>query len=230
MVLLGAGFVCLLRGRHRSGLILLSWGLAAFYLLSVPAVSNFLMRCIEAPPARESALRAAEAQAIVVLSGGFERYAPEYGPDGAVDALTLQRLRYGAHLARALDLPVLVSGGQPQDAAVPLAVMMKTALERDFGVPVRWIEDRSRDTYENAIFSAPILQQDGVRRIILVTHASHMARSVRMFEVAGLTVTAAPTVFAPPKSFDLLPRLSSLYDSYYALYEIAGAIWYAARH
>lgn len=230
LVLLGAGFLCMLRGRRRAGLTLLAAGLVAFYALSVPAVSNFLMRCIEAPPATEAALRSSDSQAIVILSGGFEQHAPEYGQGSAVDALTLQRLRYGAHLVRALDLPILVSGGQPKDATVSLAAMMKTALEQDFGVPVRWTEDASRDTYENAAFSAPILQQAGVQRIILVTHASHMARSVRVFEAAGLKVTGAPTVFAPPTSFDLLPRLSSLYDSYYALYEIAGAIWYALRH
>lgn len=228
-MLLGAGLACLVLGRRRPGLVLISVGIAAFYLLSVPAVSNLLMRIIEVPPAAEGVLASADAQAIVVLSGGFEQHAPEYGAAGAVDGLTLQRLRYGAHLARALNLPILVSGGQPDDAPSSLAAMMKSALEQDFGIPVRWTEDKSRDTYENAMFSAPLLKQDGVHRVLLVTHASHMARAVRVFEEFGLDVTPAPTVFAPPASTDLLPRLSSLYDSYYALYEMAGAVWYALR-
>lgn len=228
-MLLVAGLACLLLRRRRAGLALISTGIAAFYLLSVPAVSNLLMRSIEVPPTAPSVLAAADAQAIVVLSGGFEQHAPEYGAAGAVDGLTLQRLRYGAHLARRLGLPVLVTGGQPDDAPVSLAAMMKTALEQDFGVSVRWTEEKSRDTFENAIFSAPLLKADGVERILLVTHASHMARAVRVFEAAGLAVTPAPTVYAPPSSFDLLPRLSSLYDSYYALYEMAGAVWYWLR-
>lgn len=229
LVLFGAGLLCLARARRRLGFALMATGFAAFYVLSVPAVSSLLMRSIEAPPAPESMLAAAGAQAIVVLSGGFEQHAPEYGDAGAVDGLTLQRLRYGAHLARQFGLPILVSGGQPDDAPVSLAAMMKAALEQDFGVPVRWTEDKSRDTYENAAFSAPILKAEGVGRIILVTHAAHMDRAVKVFEAAGLAVTPAPTVFAPPVSLDLLPRLSSLYDSYYALYEIAGALWYRAR-
>ncbi|MBX7201404.1 MAG: YdcF family protein [Rhodospirillaceae bacterium] len=229
LALLGAGLACLILGRRRPAVILISLGIAVFYALSVPAVSNRLMRFIEAPPTPESTLASAGAEAIVVLSGGFERYAPEYGADGTVDGLTLQRLRYGVHLARKLDLPILVSGGRPADAPVSLAAMMKAALEQDFGVPVRWSEDKSRDTYENAAFSARLLREDGVRRIILVTHASHMARAAKAFEAAGLEVVAAPTVFAPPESVDLLPRLSSLYDSYYALYEMAGAVWYGLR-
>ncbi len=229
LVVLGLGVVCVARGRRRSGIVLLSLGLAAFYLLSTPAVANLMMRSVETPPADASVLASSNAQAIVVLSGGFERYAPEYGGGATVDGMTLQRLRYGAHLVRKLDLPVLVSGGQPDDARMSLAAMMKVTLEQDFAIPVRWTEERSRDTYENAAFSVPILRQAGIDRVVLVTHASHMARAMRVFEAAGLKVIPAPTVFAPRSSLDLLPRQSSLHDSYYALYEITGALWYALR-
>lgn len=230
LVLFGAGLLCLAKGRRRPGLILTGAGFAALYLLSTPAVANLLMRVIDAPPAAERALAASGAQAIVILSGGFERYAPEYGDRGAVDGITLQRLRYGAHLARRLDLPVLVSGGQLDDAPATLADMMKSALEQDFGVAVRWTEGRSKDTYENAAFSASLLKADGVQRIILITHAGHMNRSARVFAAQGLSVIPAPTVFAPPLSIDLWPRASSLHASYYALYEIIGAVWYRLRY
>jgi uncharacterized SAM-binding protein YcdF (DUF218 family) len=226
---LAAGVVFLLCGRRRTGLALTTAGVLAFYLLSTTAVSSLLTRAVEMPPRSEATLARAGADAIVVLSGGYERYAPEYG-GRTIDALTLQRLRYAAHLARRLNLPVLVSGGLPDHAPVSLAAMMKVALEQDFGVPVRWTEDRSATTYENAMFSAPLLKADGVGTIILVTHAAHMARSARAFTDAGLKVIPAPTVFSPGRSIDMSSHLSGLHDSYYALYEIFGAAWYALRH
>ncbi|MHB1203967.1 MAG: YdcF family protein [Rhodospirillaceae bacterium] len=229
LAVLAAGFAFLLRGWRRTGLALTAAGILAFYLLSTTAVSCLLMRAVEAPPTSEATLAASGAQAIVVLSAGFELYAPEYSP-GAVDGVTLQRLRYGAHLARLLNLPVLVSGGQPDDAPVSLAALMKAALEQDFGIPVRWTEEHSTTTYENAVLSAPLLKADGVQTIILVTHAAHMVRSARVFAATGLKVVPAPTVFSPPGSVDMTSHLSALHDSYYALYEIFGAVWYALRH
>lgn len=228
ILLLLAGLVCLVRRRKRAGLALVGAGIATLFLLSTAAVSSLLARMVEMPPAPEAAIAASGAGAIVVISGGFERYAPEYGGN-AVDAITLQRLRYAAHLARRLDLPILVSGGRPDDAEVSLAAMMKQALEQDFALQVRWVEGNARDTFENAVFSAGLLKSDGVDTIVLVTHATHMARSMRVFAAAGLKVVPAPTVFAPI-SYGIAPSLSALYESYFALYETLGSAWYALRH
>src|SRR3546814_2990244 len=66
-------------------------------------------------------------------------------------SLTLQRLQYAAYLARLTGKPILASGG-PASAApyMTVAEAMKVTLERDFGVPVRWIENQSRSTYAKA--------------------------------------------------------------------------------
>jgi uncharacterized SAM-binding protein YcdF (DUF218 family) len=232
LVALLAGIVLAARGRRRLGLGVILAATAILYVLSTPFVGSVLMRAVQADPATDAALSQSGAEAIVILSAGFIRYAPEYGTP-VVDPLTLQRLRYGAHLARRLNLPILVAGGTPDRAPRPLAEMMKTALEQDFGVRVRWTEDRSRDTYENAAFSAAMLEADGVHRVILVTHAAHMRRAAALFAAQGLTVVEAPTVFvAPLRSTrpDFMPRLSGLQDSYYALYEVLGAVWYAIRY
>src|SRR4051812_39200783 len=109
LVLLAAGIWLIARGRRKTGLAAIAIATVVLYLLSTPIVGTALLRAIQAPPARDDALAKSGAQAIVVLSAGFTRYAPEYaGP--TVDQLTLQRLRYGAHLARRLALPILVSG------------------------------------------------------------------------------------------------------------------------
>src|SRR5262249_58500733 len=101
-----------------------------------------------------------EADAIVVLSADGDRLAPEYGGP-TVGALGLQRLRYGAALYRATGKPVLVTGGIPSRGSPPHAVTMKEVLERDFSVPVRWVEPESKNTYENAKLSAELLHRDG---------------------------------------------------------------------
>ncbi len=220
-------------GRRRAGWAVMFLGTVLFYGLCTPYVANRLNGAVQTIPAlSDEAARKSEAQAIVVLSGGFMANAPEYGED-VVDHVTLQRLRYAAHLQRLTNLPVLTSGGQLDRAHISLAAMMKHALENDFGVPVMWTEDNSADTYENAARSAAILKPAGITRVLLVTHAAHMPRSVAVFTAAGLIVVPAPTAFLPPlhmTASDFSPSLSAFADSFYGFYELLGTGWYALRH
>lgn len=123
---------------------------------------------------------------------------------------------------------MLASGGAVYGGTAE-ALLMKRALEEEFGVQVRWAETRSRDTRSNAFESAAILLPLGIRRVLLVAHGFDMPRATAEFASAGLQATAAPTaVVAERVSVDhpieLLPAMSALYGSYYALYELlAGA-------
>ena len=233
LCVLALGLLLAAAGRRRLGWAIMFLGVALFYALCTPYVSHQLNAPLETIPAlSDDAARTSKAQAIVVLSGGFLAQAPEYGED-VIDHITLQRVRYAAHLQRVTGLPVLTSGGQLDRARISLAAMMKHALETDFGVPVMWTEDRSADTYENAVNSAAILKAADISRVLLVTHAAHMARSVSVFTAAGLTVTPAPTAFLAPLRMtpsDFAPSLGAFADSFYGLYELIGARWYAWRH
>ena len=82
---------------------------------------------------------------------------------------TLERLAEAAREERRLGLPVLVSGGRPGEIDESLASMMSTVLQDDFRVAVRWREDRSLNTFENAAFSAEILRRAGVPSALLIT-------------------------------------------------------------
>src|SRR3546814_13819507 len=114
-------------------------------------------------------------------------------------SLTLQRLQYAAYLARLTGKPILASGG-PASAApyMTVAEAMKVTLERDFGVPVRWIENQSRSTYANAELSAQRLRNAGVQRFSLVSHAWHMPPALLSFQAAALDPSPAPTPFLLP--------------------------------
>jgi uncharacterized SAM-binding protein YcdF (DUF218 family) len=165
---------------------------------------------------------ATTAQAIVVLGGGTRRNAPEYGGD-TLGRLTLERVRYGALVAKATKLPVLVSGGRLSGAMQSEATLMSDALEHEYGVPVRWREPRSRNTHENAQRSAAVLKPDGVTRVVLVAHAIDMPRAAAEFAVAGIDVIPAATGLPssrPIVAWDWLPSLYALQDSRDALYEL----------
>lgn len=198
----------------------LAWlGMLTLLALSLPVVSDVLVRSLDQSPPLNLA-QLGDARAIVILGGGVRRDAAEYGGD-TLGRLSLERVRYGALVARKTGLPVLVSGG-PVFGVRPEAAIMKQALEGEFGVKVRWTEITSRDTHENAIRSAEILLAAGIRNVILVAHSFDIPRARAELAAAGLQVTVAPTGI-PGESFnprDLVPSMGALQLSYYALYEL----------
>ena len=219
--------------RRRLGSAVLISGVAALYLLATPFVSTRLLWLAETPVDVSPSAVAPSPQAIVVLSAGAYPRAPEYEGD-TVDALTLERIRYGARLQRRTGLPILVTGGRLRNAARPVAESMRQALVEDFGVPVRWVEGHARTTYENAEQSAAMLRAEGIDTVYLVTHAVHMLRSQEAFERARLTVVPAGTGFTsidPDVSLrDLVPRATTLARSSYALHELIGRLWYRSAY
>ena len=208
---------------HHGGLWLATLSMLGLVLLSLPFVGNALMAPLEPhPPITPGQLQ--RVQAIVILGGGSYFAAPEYGGD-TVGYTTLERLRYGARLARQTRLPLLVTGGAPFGGR-PEAESMREALEKDFGVKVRWVEAASRDTAENASLSAPLLKAADITRIALVSHGWHLPRAIPLFEKQGLEVIAAPTAFStgsPSLLEDLLPR--SMTRSRQALNEYLGQLY-----
>lgn len=225
-LLIAVAGLLLLRSRPRLGrglvwagvlsLVLLAWSPVAFLLTRTVAVTEPL-----------DLERAREAQAIVIVASGLRYHTLEYGGEATLSRWTLERVRYGAYLARRTGLPVLVTGGIVFTGP-PEAEIMRDALERDFGVPVRWAETRSRDTHENAIYSAPMLSESGIDTVVLVAHADHMGRARREFTSAGIHVIAAPIGDSGQWSVDhpleLLPSMSALSSSYRALYEILASL------
>ena len=193
-------------------------GLGSLWLLSTPWVSDGLSSLAEHYPPLD--LRSVgAAQAIVVLGGGGERaYAPEYGGPAA-DPLLLERLSYGAFIARKTGLPILVTGFGVEAAA------MRATLLRNFELDPRWVDGEAYDTFENARNSARLLQADGVHRVILVTHASHLWRSVHEFTDAGLEVVPAPVgmlAAREPGIWRILPNPDALLRACAAINELLG--------
>ncbi len=203
--------------RRTLGVSLVVAAVSSLWLLSLPAVGDLLCHIVERYPPLDLS-RPVTAQAIVILGGGGQRNAPEFS-GWALEGATLERVIYGAFLARHTALPILVSGSPDE------ALGMKATLTRDLSVPPRWIEGASHDTYQNAEFSAPMLRAAGVHRILLVTTGTHEWRAAHEFMAAGFEVVPAPVNSGVDRTDDvsgLLPSPAGLTRSYSALYEMLG--------
>lgn len=216
----------LMRRKPRLGKTLAWAGVCSLTALALPVVSVALVNIAGGGEPLDLS-RPTTAQAIVITGGGVRDHAPEYG-GYTLAQLTLERTRYGAHLARQTKLPVLVTGGvllkRPTEGG-----LMRDALQQEFGLPVRWLETKSRNTRENAQFSAAVLLPEGITRILLVTHAFDVRRARLEFEAAGFQVTPAPTGARPRTPVplavtDFLPSVGALQSSYYACYELLGLL------
>lgn len=170
-------------------------GLSAFiglYALCTPKLVEVLAKPLEQYQFINTASINPPADAIVVLSGGRDRQPKNWQGD-KVAANAMQRVHYAAQLAKATALPVLASGGKVYEEELSEAELIEQALVNDYELSNVFTENNSRTTWENASFSADWLKERNMHRVILVTHAWHMQRSVWSFEQFGIEVIPAPT-------------------------------------
>ncbi len=225
-----AGFVLYSRF-PRTAVSLIIASFALLWIASTPYIAEGGLHRLEAQTSPLTG-PSQSASAIVILGGGSYFHASEYAGQDTVSEAALVRLRYGARLQREFKLPILVTGGKPLGNSTSEAQQMRAVLEQDFQVPVRWTEDSSDNTFENARYSYQTLHKAGISKIYLVTHAWHMPRAAAVFRNAGFEVVEAPTAFTTRYRIDLLafvPRAESLRDSKIFIHEEIGLLWYQAK-
>jgi len=172
---------------------------------------------------------------VLVLGGGIHQWTAERdGPDLKLG--TLERLRQGVRLARRCDWPLGFTGGLPSPAKpgdVPESRVAEQVAREEFGLPLSLAEPAARDTRENARLSLPLLRERGIQRLVLVTHAEHMPRSLRAFETAAqaerypLTLLAAPVGGRPLEDlspYDWTPSEAGYRRMRYVFYEVLGQL------
>lgn len=227
-----AGFM--LRKRWpRIGAMLCIVPLLALIVFSTGVGAKWAAASIEGLTTPLASTKGSGAQAIVVLGGGRTRNAPEYGGRDTVSPPALVRLRYAAKLHRETGLPILVTGGTPEGSSESEAALMARTLQDDFAITAKWLEQSSENTAQNAAFSARQLKAVGVKRVLLVTDAMHMARAHSIFVHRDLQVVPAPTGFqshAPVSPIDFVPSGYAMYVTAYAMHEWIGLLWYNLRH
>ena len=104
LILLALLGIYLSRKHPRIGRTLAALSLTTLLILSLPITGNALLHNLET--ARTiTAAQLKDIQAIVILGGGKNNNAPEYGGTDTINKATLERLRYGAHLQQQTDKP-----------------------------------------------------------------------------------------------------------------------------
>ena len=217
----------------RTGLAVSAISVLSLYAFSTPLVSSSLLALAADQPVPRAGTPP-EAQAIVLVAADA-RWANSPAARDAPGPLTLERIVEAAHLHRSLGLPVLVSGGIDRRSGRSLAAMTAAVLEQDFQVPVRWREERSTNTFENAAFSAPILMREGISKVLVVAQDWEVPRVLWSFDREGIAAIPA-TVGVPSSGIDrieledVLPGYRGFQDSFYALHELLGLRYYRWRY
>lgn len=209
-------------------------GLVWLWVWSMPVASLWLRGALEHryPPVALQGLPSA--QAIVVLGGGMSP--PGAGRPWPDLSAAADRVWHASRLFHAGKAPiVLMSGGaDPAISPVSEAQSMRDFIV-DLGVPnaAVLLEASSRNSRENAQFTAVLLRQRQIDRVLLVTSALHMRRALAHFRAEGLTVVPAATDHSPldaPGIAGWLPDAGALEGSGRAFKELIGQwIWLTAR-
>jgi uncharacterized SAM-binding protein YcdF (DUF218 family) len=189
LMLIGARLILPRRGL---GWLVIIVSVVLMWLSTCTGAARLLNQFVVHPPLALTLDRIKElktqksATAIMVLGGGLEPFAPEYGVSNLSET-SLERLRYGVWLSRETGLPLGFSGGVGwgQPDSKPEAQIAAQIASGEFGRPLRWVEDNSRDTRENALRTIAMLRPQGIRDIVLVTSGVHMPRALRDFEAAA---------------------------------------------
>lgn len=215
LLLVLLGLLLALR-KKGAGLLLAFAGVVLAWALSTNVMAIALSRGLLRDTLAVQPQQLQSVQAIVVLGGGVLPAATEYGA-AQPGPHTLARLRYGAWLARRTGKPLAFAGGVGWSAAgtdtEAEGTVARRVLQDEYGLVPRWVDDRSRDTAENAARMADLLRRDRIRHIALVTDATHMQRAADAFRAAGLQVLPAPTHFPTRMERPLLEWLPSIHGA-----------------
>lgn len=209
----------------------LAWALGAVALLwlgawSLPVASHSLRAALEAAYPPVAVASVPRAQAIVLLGGGVRP--PEQAGQLPELEAAADRVWHAARLFHAGVAPrVVASGGSNAAVSASSEAQAMQQLLRDLGVPAGAVvlEEYSRNTRQNAEFTAQLLLPQGVRRIALVTSALHMPRAVGLFQAQGFEVIPAATDHEARRRFaavDWLPSADALDGSARAMKEWVG--------
>jgi len=215
------------RGRSKkAGAFNLVLGLG-LWLASLPMVSHWLDRGLTAGLQMPAKL---EADVIVLLGGGADDKSVDISGVGTPTDSMAARMMTAARLYRRLDAPIIVTGGALFNATQSEAVIVRRLLV-DLGVPAARIilEDKARDTMENARYTKSICTAQGFKQPLLVTSVLHLKRSLWCFRRVGLEVTPVPVGLSADRTLDLgweqfLP--GSLDSLHQRMHEYLGLAYY----
>lgn len=216
-----------LQKRRQTGKILIGLGIITIYIQSTPFFASHINQLLEFPPLKNGQIK--NAQAIVVLGGGINTNSFEYPSNTVPSPETLIRLNYAAYLAHKYPkLPIVTSGGYNGMYHTEGRVMRDILLNSYMVTNTIWMEEASRNTEENAKYTAKILLEKNITTAAIVTQAYHERRACMLFKKYGITpIIAASTDYIYPADSIILPlafipSASAMRYTARAIHEIIG--------
>lgn len=226
------GLRALLKKHRKAGLCMLITA-GCLWAVSLPLFADWMMGSLESDVAIPDP---ENTDVILLLGGALYEKAPDLSGTGAPGPDTLERMVTVARLYRRLKVPVVVSGGKVFKTDESIAKVTRRFL-LDLGIPRKDVilEERSRDTYENALYCKVICQKKGFTNPLMVTSGYHIKRAKLSFEKVGLDITPFPCAITtwPGKRHgwrSFLPRAGALNTIYAALHEWMGLLYYQMRY
>jgi uncharacterized SAM-binding protein YcdF (DUF218 family) len=219
------------KSRRKTAFIIIA-DIILLYMLSIEPVKNLILAPLENYAAPIDLKEKHGAGYIVVLGGGSINSSPEEMGGGSLESDALKRALHGVYLSGVFKVPVIFSGGKlaedqiESEADIAVKTMRRFTSEKTVLIK----EGQSRTTLENAEF---IKSRFNPGRVILVTSAYHMRRSLYLFNRAGIDCIPAPADYKIDRSgynfTSFLPKTGEMDDIYKGLKEYVGLLFYMLK-
>ena len=202
-----------------------------FYIISIRPTKELLVRVIE--PQKISTVDEVQATEVyVLLGGGITEGTPigDIPTDSAYSRIVETAILYNKYPKK-----IIITGGRVYDEDSPSESSVYRDVLISLGIPRRDIilEEESRNTLENALFTKKILDERELTSITLITSATHMFRARNAFTSTGLEVAIAPSGYISNKSkykvLDFIPSSHNLDFFLRALWEYVGIAVYQVK-
>jgi len=217
---------------RKKTVIFIAADIILLYFLSIEPVKDIILSPLENFSAPINLREKNDADYIVVLGGGTVNESPEEEGAGSLTPGSMKRALYGVYLAGIFEKPVIFCGGKffqtqaESESDIALKIMKRFASAKT----VLLQENQSRTTFENAAF---VKSRFNPKKIILVTSAYHMKRSLYSFNAAGVLCIPAPTDYRIDSfgfnATSFIPKTGEMDDIYKALKEYVGLVFYSLK-
>lgn len=240
-ILAFAGALFCLRRRRRTrariarAMKLIAFGIGILAFFGMPWVSDRLLYELE-KDAVTNVQPNVTYDAVVLLGGLVDNEAMEAWNDGPFYNDNVERLLETFDMLReGRARYAIVSGGSVREGQryVEARVLADQLVNWGIAKDRILVEDRARNTVENAVFSQKIAKERGFSKVVIVTSAFHMPRAAACFAQVEMKVDLDPVDYGSEKmrfsAASWTPRAGTFASSSAALRELFGRQIYRLR-
>lgn len=165
---------------------------------------------------------------LIVLSAGNTLFYDSLTGSYSLSEQSNSRLFKAYQIHKKTALPIIVTGGIIDNHPSDADISKKTLISLGINPKYIFSENKSIDTYQNALYSKMISDQNNFKKPIIITEAIHIPRSLYLFKKVGFNdISYYPSSYickGNTSFMDFLPN--SYYNQNKYLHEFLGIIYY----